>query len=311
LKIWLFGDGAWAASSLVALRDRGHRVEAVVLRTRPSDDSLETMARSSGIPVHGTESVNAASFVSLVQQSEPDLCVSIAYNQIFRRPILEAARLGYLNFHAGKLPLYRGRNVVNWAIINGESEIGLTAHFIDEGIDTGDVVLQTMLPILWTDSYQDVLCRVVSRFPSFVSEAVEQLAAGSALRVPQRGPSTYFCGREEADEWLNWSDTSRNLYNKIRGISHPAPGARTVYSSRAVRVWKAVYDPSWPGYIATPGQVVGRHSEGCFIKTGDSILLVTLVQVDGDNASIPMWPIGTRLGIDTAALLQAAMNGRR
>ena len=87
------------------------------------------------------------------------------------RPVLDTARLSFVNFHAGKLPFYRGRNVINWAIINGETEIGLTAHVVDEGIDTGDIVLQKTLPIGWTDTYGDVLTRIVDNFPDFVSRA--------------------------------------------------------------------------------------------------------------------------------------------
>jgi len=85
--------------------------------------------------------------------------------------------LGCLNFHAGKLPFYRGRNVINWAIINGEREIGITAHFMDEGIDTGDILLQRTEPIGWTDTYGDVLARVVAAIPPLVEESVELVAS--------------------------------------------------------------------------------------------------------------------------------------
>src|SRR6185503_1899603 len=108
-----------------------------------------------------------------------------------RRSMLEIPPLGILNFHAGKLPLYRGRNVINWALINGEHEIGLTAHYMDEGIDTGDIVLQRTLPVAWTDAYDVVLRRVVEQLPALVDEAVDLVATGRATRTPQSGWGTY------------------------------------------------------------------------------------------------------------------------
>ena len=141
----------------------------------------------------------------------PDLNLSVSYDQIIRRPLLEAAPLGFVNFHAGKLPIYRGRNVVNWALINGETEIGLTAHFMDEGIDTGDILLQRTLPIAWTDTYGDVLSRVVDAFPDLVRDAVARdrgepcraaspgRAARDLLRRARAGGRVAGLGRHEPE----------------------------------------------------------------------------------------------------------------
>jgi methionyl-tRNA formyltransferase len=220
----LFGDGAWAANSLARLQETGHRVVAVVVRAQPSDKSLIAAASRFDAPILQPANVNAEEFVQTVAGLDVDLNLSISYNQILRRPVRETARLGSVNFHAGKLPYYRGRNVINWAIINGEIEIGLTAHYIDDGIDTGDLILQRTLPIGWTDTYGDVLCKVVSALPDLVLEAVEMVARGRATRLPQSYLlGTYLPGRETGDEWLDWSDSSRNLHNKVRPITRPSP----------------------------------------------------------------------------------------
>jgi methionyl-tRNA formyltransferase len=308
MKIVVFGDGAWAADSLRALRDSGHAIAAAVVRARPSSPALEEACGALGVPVLRPERANAPEFVETLGALAPDLGLSVAYDQILRRPVLETARLGFVNFHAGSLPYYRGRNVVNWAIINGESEIGLTAHYMNEGIDTGDVVLQRALPIAWTDTYGDVLDRVVAAFPEFVRETVELVRSGGDVRRPQAHlPGTYFCGREVGDEWLDWSDSSANLYNKIRAITRPGPGARTLVGGRPAAVWRATYDPSWPKYIATPGQVVGRRDDGVAVKTGDSTLVLHEVQLEGAACETPAWPIGTRLGLDQAAAIRSLL----
>jgi methionyl-tRNA formyltransferase len=252
------------------------------------------------------KNVNAPEFVESIRKFGADLGLSIAFNQILRPPVLATTRLGFVNFHAGKLPHFRGRNIINWAIINGESEIGMTAHLIDEGIDTGDILLQRTLPIGWTDTYGDLLGRVVARFPEFVIQAVRMIGSNEITTQPQSHiAGTYFCGREDGDEWLDWSDSSLNLYNKIRAITRPACGARTLLGQKRVIVWKAAYDPAWPKYLATPGQIVGRRSDGVAIKTGDSTLALQEIQIESGPCEVPAWPIGTRLGIDLFKTIQA------
>lgn len=300
MRILYFGDGRWATLGLKQLVEEGYHLLGVVLRTQPTDPSLALEARGFGLPIYQPRRVNASEFVRSIVDLAPDLNLSVSYDQILRRPVLETARLGFINFHAGKLPDYRGRNVINWAIINSEIEIGLTAHFMDEGIDTGDIILQRTLRIGWTDTYSDVLSRVIEAFPELVVETVRQIADGRVKRRPQAHlMGTYFAKREDGDEWLDWSDTSRNLYNKIRAITHPGPGARTLLKDQVVIVWRAFYDPAWPKYIAIPGQVVGHHpGEGVIVKTGDSVLLVQEAQIDDSEVHLPNWQIGTRLGIN-------------
>ena len=308
MKILFFGDGKWAANSLLRLHQEGWTVQGVVVRTRPTDSSLTIAADELGLAVWQPERVNAPEFVEQVVKLAPDLCVSVSYDQILRNSLRNVAPKGFINLHAGKLPLYRGRNVVNWALINGETEIGVTSHFLDDGIDTGDIILQQTLPISWTDTYGDVLERVVEKIPDLVINSVSLIARGEVQRQPQAHlPGTYFPARGPGDEWLDWSDTSRNLHNKIRAITHPGPGARTTLKSRVVIIWRGFYDPSWPNYIATPGQVVGRvEGRGVIVKTGDSTVILEEVQFEDDeSACLPEWSIGTRLGIDLAQTLRS------
>src|SRR5689334_21238254 len=132
MKIVLFGDGSWAARTLVKLRDAGHEIVAVVLRARPSEPGLEALARAMSRPVLQPLHVNAPESVATIRALGADVHLSIAYDQIFG-PALRSTARWFLNVHAGKLPQYRGRNVINWALINGEPEIGLTVHLVDDG----------------------------------------------------------------------------------------------------------------------------------------------------------------------------------
>jgi methionyl-tRNA formyltransferase len=217
-----------------------------------------------------------------------------------------SAPLGFINVHAGLLPFYRGRNIINWALINGETEVGITAHFVDEGVDTGDIVVQRRVPVLWQDTYQEVLDKVIAALPGVVAEAVELLASGAPPRRAQAHlMGSYFTQRVPGDEWIDWGATSRQVYNKVRAIARPAPGARTLLGEREIILWRAEYDPAWPDYLGIPGQVVQRRpGQGVLVKTGDSTVLLREVQAAGGQAMIPSWPVGTRLGLDLQARLR-------
>jgi methionyl-tRNA formyltransferase len=300
MRVVLFGDGRWAADALVAMCATGHQLRAVVLRARPSDSCLETAARAHAIAVLQPADVNAPESVDMVRALDADLHLSIAYNQIFRAAIRGTAAW-FVNVHAGQLPRYRGRNVINWALINGEREIGITVHCVDSGIDTGDIVLQRILPIAWTDTYADVLDRVVATIPGLAVEALALIETGQARPSPQPPGGFYCAGRQPGDEWLQWDQPSRQLYNKVRAITRPGPGARTLLGEAAITVWRASYDPRWPCYLGTPGEVVGRASEGVEVKTGDSVLRLHEVQYEQRLPEVPAWPIGTRLTVDGSA----------
>jgi methionyl-tRNA formyltransferase len=303
MRILFFGDAQWAVNSLKMLLEDDHSILGVVIRTRPTDGQLADVATERYIPVFQPANVNAPEFVEQVQALQPELNISVSYDQILRAPIRQTAQHGFINFHAGKLPFYRGRNVLNWALINGETEIGITGHYVDDGIDTGDIITQQLISVDWADTYADLLKKTVEAIPPLVKKTVRLIANGEVKRQQQADlMGSYFATRGEGDEWIDWSDTSRNIYNKIRGITHPGPGSRTLHNGKIVTIWQAVYEPDWPTYLATPGQVVGRKpGEGVYVKTGDSTILIKNIQFHGEESEIPTWRIGTRLGVNLMA----------
>lgn len=294
MRLVFFGDGRWATLCLQQLAEAGFLPLAVVLRTNPSDGSLAEAARELGLPIHQPRRVNAPSFLATLGALKPDLNVSVSYDQILRQPLIELAPKGFINAHAGKLPFYRGRNPINWALINDEKEIGMTVHYIDQGIDTGDIILQETLPVSWEDTYGSLLPRVQEKIPPLMVRAVTQIARGEARRQSQDPlGGSVFARRRPGDEWLPWADTSLNLYNKIRAISDPAPGARTLWEDQPLICQEAYYDPSWPAYIATTGEVLTRFPNGRLrVKTGDATLLLTRYHLE--DGTVPKIPVGTR-----------------
>lgn len=304
MRLVFLGDGRWATGTLARLVEYGDEVVAVLLRRQQSDDSLADLASHFGIPTRSPEKINAPDCVRWVESLQPDLNVSVSYDQILGRSIIRSARLGTINAHAGKLPYYRGRSVVNWAIINGETEIGVTVHYMDEGVDTGDIILQPTIPVAWTDDYGDVLERLVVAIPQATAEAVRLVEGGQVTRRPQRrSEGTYFSRREEGDEWIDWSLPSERIYNLIRGVAPPGPGALTQIGDRLLRVHRATFDPTSPKFIGTPGQVIGvLLGEGVRVKTGSSSLVLNSVLIEPEERPrTPDIRIGTRLGLNLAA----------
>ena len=296
MRFVFFGDGLWATNCLQRLLDDGHQALAVVLRKHQSDLTLEKFAQNHSISCNRPDSVNETEFVRCVQALAPDLNISVSYDQILRKAIRQSAPKGFINAHAGKLPFYRGRNPINWAIINNETEIGLTVHFVDKGIDTGDIVVQRTLPLEWKDNYQTALEKVQLALPDLVAKSVNLIESGEVKPEPQAHlEGSYFSRRIPGDEWIDWDDSSLGIYNKIRAITHPAPGARTSLDGRTLTIWKASYEPSWPTYRATPGEVVGvTTGTGVRVKTADSTIMLEVVQFENEPEFPPDFAIGTR-----------------
>lgn len=305
MKIIVFGDGVGTASTVRLLLDKKWQVVAVVERTPPRSTILENITKEHNLPLFHPAHVNRSKFINEIRKLDPDIILSIGYNQIFHNEILELPPLGCINFHPSKLPFYKGRNVVMWAMINGEEEFGITAHYMDRGIDTGPILFQETIKIYWNDTYNDIVQRLDGLIPSFVIKTLDLVRNGNVNLTIQDPYAGTYCGNFEIeDRWLDWTDSSYNLYNKIRAITSPGPGALSVLGQSELIIWKAYYDPIWPKYVGAPGQIIGRfQEEGVLIKTGDSMLLLQTAQTEGQPIETPKWRIGTRLGINLQTFL--------
>lgn len=307
LRIGYFGDGPWAHDALRRLlADKSLSVVFVSPRFHNPDPQLSAIARDAGIPILHQPNVNAPESLERIKAYSADLLVSMSYDQIIRKALLDAAPLGFVNCHAGKLPFYRGRNILNWALINGEKEFGITVHFIDEGIDTGPIILQETIPIGANDDYSTLLIKAQERCGGILYKAIDALRRGRAkTRVQSKvHPVGFYCGRRRSgDEMIDWEWTSVRIHNFVRGVTAPAPGARTHAAGRELAILKTALIPRAPGYLCRPGEVVGRDATSAVVKTGDStirILSVADVDSSGNLAEVrsPGLRIGDRLGLD-------------
>ena len=201
----------------------------------------------------------------------------MSYNQIFKNRITNLPPYKTINCHAGKLPFYRGRNILNWVLINDEKEFGITVHYIDEGIDTGDIITQKTFPISDNDNYKSLLTVAFVECGNLLYQAIKLIQSGNANPVPQRSihPVGFYCGiRGEGDEVINWNQSSRDVFNFIRSVCSPGPVARTSLNGQEIKINKSVLISNAPAYKCIPGQVVGKTNDGYIVKTLDSSLEV-------------------------------------
>lgn len=312
MRIGYFADGSWAHLALERLISEPNLgIVFIVPRYDSQDPVLRQYAEKLGVPFIVHPDVNSPEFIQLVKTYEADIFVSMSFNQILKRQIIDLPPKGFINCHAGALPFYRGRNILNWALINGENKFGVTVHYVDEGIDTGDIIVQEFGEIAVTDNYETILSKAVKLCAETLLKAIQAIANDEAGRISQSSINTvgFYCGmRREGDEWIDWQWTSKRVHDFIRGISLPGPCARTHYEGKILAIISAEWIDGAPNYLGTPGEVVGRNPRGVVVKTGDSTLWVTQIAdispEDGVvNQRIPHFRIGTRFGLNTARLM--------
>lgn len=277
-KIGYFADGQWSHQALAKLTaDSSIRIAFICARFDNPDPVLREQAALYGIRFLTHEKINSEEFLQLVGEERCDLFVSMSFNQIFRKKLIERPRLQTINCHAGKLPYYRGRNILNWALINGETDFGITVHLVDEGIDTGDILAQNVLAITDEDDYSTLLNRAYEGCAELLYETVKRLQNGIVSRTPQKDihPLGFYCvGRMNGDEKLNWNSPSRAIFNFVRAICRPGPEARTYLDDVEIRINRVEWLPTAPVYIGIPGSVVGIEADAFFVKTADSFVRV-------------------------------------
>ena len=279
MKIGFFGDGPWSHKSLeILLFDQKYSVEFICVRFNNPDNFLIDKCRELGIALFIEKNINEISFQKRLKKYKCDLFVSMSFDQIFKKETFNIPQKGTINCHAGKLPLYRGRNILNWALINGESEFGITVHFIDEGIDTGDIILQETFKITLEDNYKTLLEKAYISCPKLLIKAIDSIYYGNYTRLSQPlGPEhgIYCCKRMLGDELLNWNQSSLNIFNFIRALTYPGPAARTKIGGDEIKILKSDLINNAPNYIGIPGTLLLKDKKGFLVKTQDSFIRIT------------------------------------
>lgn len=285
MKIGYFADGPWAHKAFhKIMEDESLQISFIVVRYDNQDPILVELAKKNNIPLEMHPNINSQEFMDRMKKYDVDLFVSMSFNQIFRTAMINMPRLKTINCHAGKLPFYRGRNILNWALINDEKEFGITVHYLDEGIDTGDIILQDVYPITDEDDYGTLLTRAYDGCADVLYRAIKMIQNDKVKPIKQNDidPIGIYCGmRQPGDEIINWTQSSREIFNFIRALSSPGPQATSWINGKPIQINKAKMIPGAHEYKNTVGQVVGKEPEGFVVKTGDTTIAVTEYTYEG------------------------------
>lgn len=284
MRIGYFADGPWSHRAFeLLIADNGIEIVFIVPRADSSDKVLYNFSLLYNIPYHENCKINSEEFYHIAKSYSCDLFVSMSFNQIFKPRITNLPLLGTINCHAGKLPFYRGRNILNWALINDEKEFGITVHFIDDGIDTGDIILQNTYPISENDTYKTLLEVAHKECAYTLYSAIKKIQSNNYTRISQENihPVGFYCGQRVAgDEVIDWNQTSRKVYNFIRAVCEPGPKAQTYCKNILVKINSASLIPNAPIYIGKVGQIVGKTERGFIVKTQDTT--VEIFEIDSE-----------------------------
>ncbi|MDR2503078.1 MAG: bifunctional UDP-4-amino-4-deoxy-L-arabinose formyltransferase/UDP-glucuronic acid oxidase ArnA [Deltaproteobacteria bacterium] len=272
--------------------------------------SVAEFAASRGLAVYAPEDVNHPLWVERIRALAPDALFSFYYRKLLREPLLSLAPLGAFNLHGSLLPRYRGRCPINWAIINGEKETGLTLHFMTSRPDAGDIVGQTRLPIDPLDTARSVSEKLTAAVPELLRPLLAPIAEGRPPRTPQdEGQATYFGGRTPEDGRMDWAGPAAGLENLVRALTRPWPGAFTHIGGRKVLVWEASARDGGQG--EKPGTVLSV--DPLDVAAGRGVLRLTLGQ---EEKSVSMGgpqlaqSLGIRPGMRLASPAAAARRTR-
>lgn len=279
LKIGYFADGKWAHNAFdLLIKNEKIQIMFVCVRYDTQDLQLKELAMSNNIDYLKHQNINSDEFLNELQRYECDLFVSMSFNQIFKSKIINMPSKKTINCHAGKLPFYRGRNILNWALINDEKEFGITVHYMDEGIDTGDIILQRTYPISDNDSYYTLLNTAYDECANILYDAIISIMENKVKSVKQSSvhPIGFYCGmRTVGDEIINWNQKSRDIFNFVRAISEPGPKARTRLNEIEIKINRVEMIDNAISYIGIPGQIVGKIDGMPIVKTLDTTLIIS------------------------------------
>ncbi|RMH39262.1 MAG: methionyl-tRNA formyltransferase [Deltaproteobacteria bacterium] len=238
---------------------------------------VKRVAQQAGVDVYQPTSARAPEFVDRLRAAAPDVCVVVAYGKILPRPVLDVAPLGCVNIHASLLPKYRGAAPIQWAILRGETVTGVTIMQLDEGMDTGPILLTREVPIAPDDTAGSLHDKLAPIGADLLVEALDGLAAGTIEPRPQDDASaTYAPMLTKADGQVDWRRSAREVRDRVRGVD-PWPGAFTLVDGAPLKL----YGARLASGAGAPGEVLAAEGDGLRVACGDGAVTIAEVQAPG------------------------------
>ncbi|HNW28094.1 MAG TPA: methionyl-tRNA formyltransferase [Spirochaetota bacterium] len=285
MKIGFFGTPELAARVLAGLREKHEVLFAVTAEDKEAGRNralhycqAKEKALAFGIPVLQPKSLKDPAFIEELRSHDADIYAVVAYGNLIPRAVFEYPPLKTINLHPSLLPKYRGAAPVQWALINGEHETGITVQLINEKLDAGDIVVQERLPLDRQMTAGDVMEIVSCRGARLMDSAIGILASGGAEPQRQNESEATYCGKIDKDlPRIDWSRSAEEIHNLVRGLN-PKPVAFSFFRGEAIKIWKtALPGADVPG-AAGPGSLVRYQKKRLFAGTGRGMVEILSLQ---------------------------------
>lgn len=283
-KVIFMGTPDFAVPCLDILVDSGYEVSAVITQPdRPkgrgqklAPSPVKAQALKHGLKVIQPEKIKNPEFINELTSLKPDIIIVVAFGQFLPKDLLDLPPLGCINVHASLLPSYRGAAPIHWAVINGEKATGVTTMYMDVGMDTGDMILTSEIPIRAHDTTGEIHDKLATLGAQVLKETVELIVKDCAPRIPQpQALATYAPLLTRELEMIDWSRSAEQIHNLVRGLN-PWPGAYCLHKDKSLKVWETkVYNRHVSGQ---PSLVHEITESGIMIETGEGLIELLTVQ---------------------------------
>ncbi|MCK3852550.1 bifunctional UDP-4-amino-4-deoxy-L-arabinose formyltransferase/UDP-glucuronic acid oxidase ArnA [Pseudomonas sp. W2Jun17] len=270
--------------------------------------SVAQLCARHGIPVHAPEDANHPLWVERIAKLNPEYIFSFYYRNLLSEPLLATARKGAFNLHGSLLPKYRGRAPANWVLVNGETETGVTLHRMVKRADAGAILAQQKVSIDRTDTGLSLHAKLRDAATALLRDALPQLAMGKLTETAQdESQATYFGRRTAADGKLDWKKPAEQLFNLVRAVTQPYPGAFCAVGEHKLIVWQADVVKGNDGLA--PGRVISVNP--LRIACGEDSLVIKFGQRNENGLYLAGPALADELGLVDGSVLRGAESGRK
>ncbi len=275
MKIVFFGFQKWGWSALSGLINSGHQVDLVLTHPQEKcvyegsflDKSVKELAESNGIEVIESKKAKEEKVVAKIKSAKPDVIVSSDWEAWIPPEVASMAAKAAINIHDSLLPKYGGFSPVNWAIINGEKQTGITVHHVEEIFDQGKVILQKVIPIRERDTIVEVLEKIFKKIPEVALKSLDLIEEEKEEAVQQDvSKASFYHKILEKDCEINWNNSCWDIYNFIRALAEPFSNAHTYFLGEKIKIKRAY--PAEKTYCGIPGRLVRKRKEGVVVLCG-------------------------------------------
>jgi len=292
VRILFFGNHTVGVRALSALSET-ESICAVVAHPADPEDGVRYESVYEFAGRHGWQVIRShgkdPALPRFVRSARPDLIWITDYRYLLPRELLDLSPHGAVNLHPSLLPKYRGRAPINWAIINGETRLGLTAHVVDEGMDTGDIIAQFAFDLAPPRDVGDALELLYPLYGEISRTVARHFRTGNVPRIRQdHSQATVFPRRKPEDGLIDWHMSVRSVWNLIRAVAHPYPGAFTTMHGQRLTVWKGAPSPHASGRGVVAGAIVDIADGAVHVQCGDGVLMLLRIQPAKGISIAPM-----------------------